>query len=420
MSKTSFVFLALLAFSMASLQGLASNTTNIEDFLLGFADYFNMSGPGDELVVCIKTDAPEAFDDLNATINDLKNHNYTGAIDELLAFFNEIESLKGQCEDGVVPFLNFFGPALDAFKNDKKEFDKTVLKDLVSNGTNTVKVGIELDVDLKQDNYGPAGGDFGELVSIALWPYLNYSANTTGNLEYFALRRFSLKNLIRNFLAHEIEGLLETEYETAYETSEVEVLIGEEETSEEETAEEETEEEEKTEEEEEEETKEEEEETNGESEEEDAIAFFEGFSDAFGLQDACKALIQCTVTDPSNLIKNVEGLIEDLEESNWLGALGEAVDMLNDIQDLVSVCPAGAQPYINEFSPFITAWNNNNQEVIGEITDNLKDNLGPVLGDVGTMIQDFSDSNFEGAGEDFGDLVNIALKGIIPNWVNIY
>jgi hypothetical protein len=147
----------------------------------------------------------------------------------------------------------------------------------------------------------------------------------------------------------------------------------------------------------------------------DAENFFEGFANTFGLETAAKSLIACAYTDPNNLITDIQTLINDIQNSKWTNVIQDGIQILNDIQDMESDCPAGANPFMNEFQPVVNAWNSNQQQFLDEVGDNCKDNLGPLMGEVGQMIEDFNNSDYSDAGAQFGDAINVALKGIISS-----
>mmetsp|Transcript_104539 Transcript_104539/g.145676 ORF Transcript_104539/g.145676 Transcript_104539/m.145676 type:complete len:88 (+) Transcript_104539:369-632(+) len=76
-------------------------------------------------------------------------------------------------------------------------------------------------------------------------------------------------------------------------------------------------------------------------------------------------------------------------------------------------CPAGADPFINEFQPFVDAWNKDSNAVIQKITKNCLNNVIEVIADVAEIINDFNNSDYFDAGDEFGGLVQIALHGYL-------
>jgi hypothetical protein len=143
--------------------------------------------------------------------------------------------------------------------------------------------------------------------------------------------------------------------------------------------------------------------------------FFLGFADPFGLEDAAKSLIECVATVPSNLLSDLGHMMSDVQHNDWTGVLSYGLEVIADIDALQTDCPDGADPFVNEFQPLVNAYNNNSQAVVNEITNNCQKDAFSIALDIASMAVDFNDNQIQDAGEEFGTIVNVALKGIIPN-----
>mmetsp|Transcript_7822 Transcript_7822/g.7064 ORF Transcript_7822/g.7064 Transcript_7822/m.7064 type:complete len:201 (-) Transcript_7822:182-784(-) len=158
----------------------------------------------------------------------------------------------------------------------------------------------------------------------------------------------------------------------------------------------------------------------------DAINFFEGLGAGLGQPAAAKTLIKCSYNDTNDLITDVQKLIDDINDKKWQNVVQDGIDILDEIQDMESDCPDGANPFIYEFQPFVNAWNNNSNAVIQKITKNCLNNAFEVIADVAEIIEDFNNSDYYDAGDEFGALVQIALDGYLnvtsstfeENWVH--
>jgi len=151
----------------------------------------------------------------------------------------------------------------------------------------------------------------------------------------------------------------------------------------------------------------------GDSSTSDAINFFEGLGKGLGQEEAAKTLIKCSYNDTNGLIQDVQNLINDVNAKKWQNVVQDGIDILQEIQEMESDCPAGANPFIYEFQPFVNAWNNDSNAVIQKITKNCVENAFTVIADVATIIGDFNDSDYFDAGDEFGALIQIALKGYL-------
>ena len=145
----------------------------------------------------------------------------------------------------------------------------------------------------------------------------------------------------------------------------------------------------------------------------DAINFFEGLGEGLGLENASKALINCTYNQTNNLIADIQQMIDDIQKKDWEAVLQDGIDILDQLQEMQNTCPAGAQPFIDEFQPLIDAWNKDQNAVIEQITKNCLEDVFEVLADVLRIVQDFNDSDYFEAGDEFGVVLEIALKGYL-------
>jgi hypothetical protein len=182
MQKNIAICLLILACTFSVYTKLSASDEEAIEFLQGFSSVFGLSTACNELVQCANQSAPEVFTDLKLALTDLEKKNITGAIDEMIEFFKDIEDLKDVCNQGVQPYLNTFGAAMAAYKKNKAAFDALVVKNLASQPAEVLKDTIQLAEDLKSKNYTSVGVDFGHLTQIGLQTWLNSSTEQAGFL----------------------------------------------------------------------------------------------------------------------------------------------------------------------------------------------------------------------------------------------
>jgi len=143
--------------------------------------------------------------------------------------------------------------------------------------------------------------------------------------------------------------------------------------------------------------------------------FFLGFSSVFNLTTAAQNIIDCSTTQKNNFIKDLKNLVQAVQDNKWVDVISDGIKVLQDIQALQATCPAGADPFMQEFGPVLKAWNKSHSEFMAIVTKNCKSNAVELGVDIVKMNADFKKNDYNDAGVEFGYIVQTALLGILPS-----
>jgi len=144
-----------------------------------------------------------------------------------------------------------------------------------------------------------------------------------------------------------------------------------------------------------------------------AIQFLEGFSHVFGLDDACSTLVVCINETAPHTWNDLKLAIQALEHRNFTGAVAELILFFKDIEDLNDTCSNGVDPYLVTFGPAIQAFEHNRTAFEKTLLKNLASQPGQVATSALHLEQDLKKQDYHAAGEDFGQIAQIALNGYI-------
>jgi hypothetical protein len=182
------------------IKGVEISDKGAIEFFGGFSDALNLEDAFSSLLQCSGTDAPHFIADIKSLVSDLSHHQWSTAIGDALNIFFTLKSLETDCPDGVTPYLVAFGPALQAYKDDKKAFFQQVEKDFSLNIVGTATSSVQTIVNLIHHNWEKAGSFFGTLTGIGLSSYLGQSEEKKGE---------GMKTIFDDMgdvVSHELEG----------------------------------------------------------------------------------------------------------------------------------------------------------------------------------------------------------------------
>jgi hypothetical protein len=349
----------ILAFVLIACVSSTNITSwDVSGFFGGFCEPFGLETAFQELQVCFNQDIPDTENAFKQLLSDIEHKKWSNALGDILEALNAIVQLKKDCPAGVEPFIQTFKPVVEAFKGNAKGTVSQCGKNLANNAIGTVYDTYNTISDAIHHNCPQAGEAFGNLAQIAFSTWIPGTAVS------------GVASGESSFPSDDIFALVETNLEESNE---------------------------------------------GSTTEGSGTEFFEGFASAFGLQTAAQNLINCVEVEPNDLLSDIDALISDIQNSNWSGVISAGLKIYGDIQAMVSDCSDGANPFIAEFQPVFDAIQNNNTAFLETVGDNIKNNLGSVMGDLGQLIEDFNNSDYYDAGVEFGDIQLVTLKGILPN-----
>lgn len=144
-----------------------------------------------------------------------------------------------------------------------------------------------------------------------------------------------------------------------------------------------------------------------------ALDFFYGFSNAFGLGDAAHKLVQCGGVEIPALVSAIQSLVGDIKKSRWGQVVTDGIAIYMDIQPMAADCPAGAVPFINEFAPVVEAFHHDQSAFMTRLGKNVAQNLPSLMFSVGKLVQDFKQNKYVDAGAQFGNILHTTLNGYV-------
>jgi len=149
--------------------------------------------------------------------------------------------------------------------------------------------------------------------------------------------------------------------------------------------------------------------------EDDATNFFEGFSSAFGLQVASQDFVDCFGSDIGDLVHDLSQIVKDLESKEIAPAIQEVLATINAFKSLDSQCVGGFEGFSATFSESFNAATSNPKDFAEKVYTNLHAQSKTSVTDVVRLFISIKGGNFNEAGNEFGQITQIALSPWLSN-----
>jgi len=143
----------------------------------------------------------------------------------------------------------------------------------------------------------------------------------------------------------------------------------------------------------------------------DIIQFFTGFNDALNIESE-QDLDKCTNVP---LIKDVTKLIQDLQATSPdpFNLVQDVLNLYNDYNALKENCPETAKAYEQFFSKFVDSIKENTDQTLIVVVENVISHLSAVISDGKSLINDIKAQQYNAAGADLGQIVEVVLAGFL-------
>jgi len=144
------------------------NPNQALEFFYGFSSAFGLDDAALNLVACGTTDSKAFIESVRSLIKDIKKSDWNQLLNDAVALYGNVKALQTDCRSGAVPFINEFGPVINAFHKDKAAFLAKVGKNVQSNmGSLLLSFG-KIIQDFNRKDFKDAGVQFGNDLHIAI------------------------------------------------------------------------------------------------------------------------------------------------------------------------------------------------------------------------------------------------------------